>query len=300
LEFRGKPRQSWENPRIPRALSEFERTGGVLTRIEPEFQRELDFRSSSVAYIPQFVQIRGLKVLGITLRITGEYDAGTKICFKLAEAMQMLPMSSPFLDKLRLNFTMPFSSDGDFPLEAYQDLVASMNQTHFPFLTTLDLSLNLDPDDGEEWGPDDLPSDSLFPFLNSHPKVSDLTLNIPRMKLTEDLAFLPLLCSFTGTFEQAVVVCARQQRLEKLAITMIHPYPSYELPEFCALPLFANPSLTILKVSAADLLGQVVKARNELSPTSFAELVSSFPNLKHLDICINRPMVRPLNPPHVY
>ncbi|KAJ7032783.1 hypothetical protein C8F04DRAFT_1106529, partial [Mycena alexandri] len=45
---------------------------------------------------------------------------------------------------------------------------------------------------------------------------------------------------------------------------------------------------TKLTVRAVDATGQVVKMTNELSSSSLARLVSAFPNLTHLDVCLSR------------
>ncbi|KAJ7753140.1 hypothetical protein B0H14DRAFT_421564 [Mycena olivaceomarginata] len=88
-----------------------------------------------------FIQIRGLEVLGITfsLWLYDEcYENGNKLCYKLAEAMQMLPSSSPLLHTLRLSLNISFTED-EFPYQGFCDLVDTINLVHLPVLATLDI-----------------------------------------------------------------------------------------------------------------------------------------------------------------
>jgi hypothetical protein len=61
---------------------------------------------------------------------------------------------------------------------------------------------------------------------------------------------------------------------------------------FHVLPLPSHLSLTKLNLLAVDALGSPIKIHG-LSPKLFSQLVASFPSLTHLDVCINKHMVRP-------
>jgi hypothetical protein len=63
------------------------------------------------------------------------------ILFKLAEAIQMLPSSSPLLHTLKLNLVV--DHDDDFPDFAYDDLVEAINETLLPSLQTLDICIEV-------------------------------------------------------------------------------------------------------------------------------------------------------------
>ncbi|KAJ7125239.1 hypothetical protein C8R44DRAFT_782672 [Mycena epipterygia] len=241
-----------------------------------------------------FVQIRGLEILGIDFRLHDlliDLDtAGNKICYKFAEAIQMLPSSSPLLHTLRLNLVMPFNDETTFPWDGYDDLIAAINRIHLPNLATLDLSVDLNPDDfGEEIPPDFLPSAIFSHFLSAHPNLLDLTLNVPDTKLPEDTTFLPRLRSFKGSVEHSVAICAQPRQLENLSIRFV-VHNACLFPRFPTLSLPALPSLKRFHILAVDDEGSPIKHINELSTASFAQLTSSFPNLTHLDIRIIRRM----------
>ncbi|KAJ6589992.1 hypothetical protein DFH09DRAFT_1140602 [Mycena vulgaris] len=231
-----------------------------------------------------FIQIGGLEVLGITYRI--EYEDGERLCYKLAEALQMLPYSSPLLHTLQLNLKIPCDEEEDypFPSEAYEELVDSINRIHLPALTILDLTI-LDLSEDFE-APSSTTAD-FAAFLASHPNLVHLTFDARGTELSSDISFLPCLRSFKGSFEDSAIVCAHERQLEMLFITFTRPFHSYERPTFSTFPLPTHVSLTRLHVTALDTLGQVVKTTSELSPESFAHLVISFPNLTQLDICIS-------------
>ncbi|KAJ7496741.1 hypothetical protein FB451DRAFT_1208649 [Mycena latifolia] len=242
-----------------------------------------------------FVQIRGLEVLGLNFDLCRQeieenyYEMGDKLCYKLAEAMSMLPSSSPPLRTLRLNFKIPLSDVVASPWQGYKDLVDTINAIHLPALVTLDLSIKLDSIGDEDADPESLPDTSLFPFLSSHPNLLDLNLNVRGTKLTNDNSFLPFLRSFQGSFHDAAVICACAQQLDKLVLTLTQPYDFFSSsPAYHTIPLPTNLSLTKLHVQAVDPFGSVVKLPDELSPASLAQLVSSFRNITHLDICLQR------------
>ncbi|KAF8150470.1 hypothetical protein K438DRAFT_1943603 [Mycena galopus ATCC 62051] len=236
-----------------------------------------------------FVQIQGLEVLGVTIDFEGltEWDfTAEKLCWKLAEALQMLPYSSPVLHTLKLKLKIPFYT-GDFPSDAYNDVIAAINGIHLAVLMTLDLSMDLIPGDEYAYSSPLLPETEFFPFLSCHPNLLHLTLNAHGTKLTEEDGFLPRLQSFQGSFEDAIIICARPRQLQNLVLVFVHLDFPYWAPSFSTLPLAGHLSLTYLQVFAVDAAGNTMKERNQLSPVSFHELVSSFPNLTHLDVLIS-------------
>jgi hypothetical protein len=136
-----------------------------------------------------------------------------------------------------------------------------------------------------------LPKTDFSAFLASHPNLADLTLSALGTELKEDVAFLPRLRSFQGTFKDSVVICARPRQLKTLVLTPPNDTVDY-FPTFHVLPLPSHFSLTKLNLLAVDVLGSPMKIQG-LSPKSFSQLVSSFPYLTRLDVCINKRMVRP-------
>ncbi|KAJ7032769.1 hypothetical protein C8F04DRAFT_646078 [Mycena alexandri] len=278
---------------LPAGLDDLGRIMGVPGRF-PNL-RELAVSTTGTNNNFNFIQIGGLEVLKFTLVLDIydiSYDAGNKLCYRLAEALQMLPLSSPLLRTLQLKLCICFDEE-EFPYPGLTDLVDSINLVHLPALTTLDLSVDLPPN-MEQFpdGPPDhyLPAVNFSPFLASHPTLLNLTLSASGTKLKEDSSFLPCLRFFNGSFEDAVFICAAQRALETLVLTFIKPEWSFDWPEFCTLPLEGHLSLTSLRVLAIDSEGSAQKLTNELSPASLAQLAASFPNLTHLDICISGPL----------
>ncbi|KAJ7655689.1 hypothetical protein DFH06DRAFT_1132775 [Mycena polygramma] len=136
------------------------------------------------------------------------------------------------------------------------------------------------------------PDSDFSAFLGSHPNLVDLTLSARGTKLTEDSTFLPILRSFTGSFQDSVSICVRQRRLETLVITPI------EDTEFCFWPVFTarKPLVTTkLCLLVVQSSGMPMKMRDELSPESFAQLAASFLNLMFLDVCIPKHMMEYCN-----
>ncbi|KAJ6593351.1 hypothetical protein B0H19DRAFT_1224894 [Mycena capillaripes] len=222
---------------------------------------------------------------------SGYNDTGSKLCYKLAEAMQMLSSSSPRLHILRFKLKIPWDYEA-FPNSSYSDLIAAVNGNYLPFLATLDLSANLVPDEIYDYGGSSLsflPDTDFSPFLASHPNLTDLTLSALGTKFREDVAYLPRLRSFQGSFQTAIAICARQRQLTKLVLTPADDVAEW-LPTFNVVPLPENLSLTKLHLLALDTLGSPMKIWDDVCPKSFAKLVTSFPNLTHLDICINKRM----------
>lgn len=223
------------------------------------------------------------------------HETGTKLCYKLAQAIQMLPSSSPRLHTLQWKLKIPFYED-TFPDDGYSDLIAAINSVHLPALATVDLSVDLVPDDVYDYGIeilDFLPKTDFSTFLASHPNLADLTLSALGTELKEDVAFLPRLRSFKGSFKDSVVICARPRQLKTLVLTPPNNVVDYfPMHMFHVLPLASHFSLTKLNLFAVDALGLPMKIQG-LSPKLFSQLISSFPSLTHLDVCINKRMVRP-------
>ncbi|KAJ7017582.1 hypothetical protein C8F04DRAFT_1405782 [Mycena alexandri] len=236
-----------------------------------------------------FIQVEDLEVLGVGLEVDvltqEDSDLADSLCGLLAKALESLPAISPCLRALHLKLKIPFSDP--FPYLGLDDLVDTMNLIHLPVLTTLELSLDFYPLEIDEVDEALLPPMDFASFLATHPSLRDLTLAAHGTILTKDIAFLPRLRSFTGSFSDAAVICAGQRQLDQLVLNFVHR--AYcEQPSFRTLLLPPHASLTKLTVRAVDATGQVVKMTNELSSSSLARLVSAFPNLTHLDVCLSR------------
>ncbi|KAJ7188815.1 hypothetical protein C8R46DRAFT_30607 [Mycena filopes] len=242
-----------------------------------------------------FIQIGGLEILGLTLDLDvddNDYDYGNKLCYKLAEALQTLPLSSSRLHTLRLEVEIGFAED-DFPFSGFEDLVDAINLVHLPQLTTLYLLVEAipSPDYYLDGPPDYMPRADLSSFLDSHTALSDVTMKASGTKLKEDSSFLPCLHWFNGSFEDAALICAAPRRLEKLVLNFVNK-DWFGYPTFRTVPFGTHLSLTSLCIRALDRNGSAQKLTNELSPASLAQLAASFPNLNHLDICLSEQMIK--------
>ncbi|KAJ7658545.1 hypothetical protein B0H17DRAFT_1096828 [Mycena rosella] len=275
-------------------IDELGRTLGVPGNFPNVKEIVVSSKGFNTNFNASFVQIRGLEVLGLDLdlsfhEIEDNYSAiGNKLCYKLAEVLQMLPSASPLLHTLRLDLIIPLNDEAECPWKGYEDLISDINLLHLPALTTLDLAVNLDPTEENEMDPDDMADADFFPFLSLHPKLLDLTLDAPGTALTNDPTFLPCLRFFKGSLDDAAVVCACRRQLNEIVLKFVERDGGYT--NFDTLPLPTHLSLTKLRVQAVYADGKVVKNTDELRPASLAQLVSSFPNLTHLDICIESPI----------
>ncbi|KAF7362343.1 hypothetical protein MVEN_00580900 [Mycena venus] len=234
-----------------------------------------------------FVQVGGLQILGLDLSIPTHDDGevGDRMCYKLAEAIQMLPITSPLLHTLHLKLDIPFNFD-TFPYLGCDDLLSAMNNIRLYVLEDLEISLKFYPDYEYDMEDDELPLMDFSLFLTAHPTLAHLALSTHGPQISETVPFLPHLHSFKGSFEDAAVICARQRELDQLTLTFVHR-SRFEMPSFRIERLPSQFTLMKLQVLAVDLNGAVIKRTNELSPASLTQLVSSFPNLTQLDICIS-------------
>ncbi|KAJ7245682.1 hypothetical protein C8J57DRAFT_1476284 [Mycena rebaudengoi] len=211
-----------------------------------------------------------------------------KSFFKLGEAIQMLPSSSPYLHTLLLKLDLSCWEDM-FPWEAFEDLIAALNGIHLPSLVSFDLSIDIKWSGDEE--NDDVPSPSFTPFLTAHPQLLHLKLALPGKLPVYDAACLPCLRSFTGPFIHCASVVAHKRALKTLCIILTHS-PSFLFdsdfrPE--NFPSTIHSSLTKLQVwhdaTAVETYPWCQKFSG-LCPKSLFVLVSAFPDIVHLDICL--------------
>ncbi|KAF7350990.1 hypothetical protein MSAN_01661200 [Mycena sanguinolenta] len=242
-----------------------------------------------------FIRIPKLEVLRLDINL-GHVDVygydSVKDIYKLSESLGMLASSSPHLHTLGLNLKIPFFYD-EFPNHAYSDLLAAVNGMYLHSLKIVELCFDPLLDDFYEYGldgPPDLPEADLSPFLESHPNLTHLRLHALKTKLTEENSFLPQLRCFQGSFRDASVLCARPRQLQNLVLRLLHFDCMELMPSFEPVPLPAHDSLTHLRVFAEHADGKPIKILDHLPPTFLQQLVSSFPNLTHLDITISQRM----------
>ncbi|KAJ7284338.1 hypothetical protein C8J57DRAFT_1288153 [Mycena rebaudengoi] len=238
-----------------------------------------------------FVQIPGLEVLGCILHLeVGEVGENYENCatfYKFCEAIQMVPTSSPLLRTLKLEFFLEY--DTEFPHFAFDEVVAAINTTHLPSLTTLDLRVHtydLYRDFDDE---DPIPAD-FSPFLGSHPHIEDLTLDAAGTEIPADAKFISQLRAFTGTFDMFPYASTHFQHLTKLVLSFVDdPLKSLPLP-FDVLPSVVHTTLTALDVRSINDWGSMKKPSRELRPSSFSRLVSPCTNITHLNVCLSTPL----------
>ncbi|KAJ6558324.1 hypothetical protein B0H19DRAFT_1261844 [Mycena capillaripes] len=213
----------------------------------------------------------------------GAYESWGSIWDALGEAIRLLPLYSPLLHTLKLEFrSSPFRDSDTPPWDAYRGLVATINQTHFPALTSLQLSVKSDFDPPG-------PEVDFSPLLVAHPLlVTVALLDVDKLRILADSddANLPSLCSFTGPVEHVAVICPRAPQLASISLTNASEDPEdYVVLDLPPHLFHSNigPTVTSLEyTSDSDTGGYYF----ELSVDSVTSLVSAFPNIKHLDIRI--------------
>ncbi|KAF7296107.1 hypothetical protein MKEN_01425900 [Mycena kentingensis (nom. inval.)] len=233
-----------------------------------------------------FMHKPGLEVFSLKLELTFTDDEGMEsLLYKLGEAMQRLPFTSPLLHTLQLRVLISIDG-GMLPSNGCTDLAVSMEDAHFPALQKLDLSIEFEPEYEEEDELQDLDFDA---FLLSHRNLVDLSLEVTGTTICEDVALLANLHSFKGFPDAAdTLLSYRPKRLDSLHLSLLHNWNSshgistYCIPEY---PTYANlESLTITAVCAD---GTTLKQPDSVRPETLEALAASFPNLKHLDTCLS-------------
>ncbi|KAJ7277000.1 hypothetical protein C8J57DRAFT_1310917, partial [Mycena rebaudengoi] len=143
--------------------------------------RELIVTSKGTNNNFNFVQIPGLEVLGYILEHSmpgyDEYECReniAKLAYKLSEAMQMLPFTSPLLHSLQLKLCLDYYEE-TYPEKACSDLVATINVLRFSELHSLNLSITCYRERNETCYHSDVPPADLTHFVAAHPMITDLS-----------------------------------------------------------------------------------------------------------------------------
>ncbi|KAF7289356.1 hypothetical protein MIND_01397900 [Mycena indigotica] len=232
-----------------------------------------------------FMNKGGLEALGITLELDLEspkinHVTADRLLYKLAEAIRALPLTSPDLYTLQLHVQVHYPLD-ELP-DALSDLVDALNSLKFRSLQSLDVCLKCIP----VFDDDDYLCIDLTTFLNAHPQLTKLILNVPDTKLDKP-AFISSLRSFSGSVVDATHLLQQKNiRLEELNVVHIHD--SFYDPPLFLVPVFPSlSSLTKLSLSANNHGGNMLKPFNHVSPLSLQSIATSFPNLTHLSVPIS-------------
>ncbi|KAF7297959.1 hypothetical protein HMN09_01016800 [Mycena chlorophos] len=232
-----------------------------------------------------FIHKGGLDTFSLDLTVNLDDDDESALIHKLGESMLLLPITSPALRSLRLGLDLWY--DDDLQFHGSDDFVNAINSLHFPCLEKLDLHVTFtSSNDTSEYG-DAGDSMDYTPFLAAHPQLVDLSLWVIG---TDPVEYHPLfsnLRSFKGDSQDIGSLLKHQpQNLDTLVIVLLHD--NYYSTDLSTLP--THTLLTKLTVAAKQGDDSVLKKPNEVSPETFTALVSSFPNLQHLDICISDTM----------
>ncbi|KAJ7655699.1 hypothetical protein DFH06DRAFT_1132784 [Mycena polygramma] len=261
--------------------------GRRLTNVESQAELSFDVLRNTYRLIPRSEHFTGSALRSLHWNLAAGLDELEQIIGAPGQFPNLKKLvvscngqGSDFSLKLKMSFNLY-----TFPFLERDTLLGAMNLIHFPFLTTLCLSVDFYPDE-DDIDEDRLPTMDFSPFLAAHPTLVALSLSAHGTRLTQDAAFLPRVRSFKGSFEDSAVICAHPTRhLDQLVLTLLHK-SHFEPPSFYTDPLPVQTSLSKLQVLAVDAGGSAVKMTNELSPASLVHLVKSFPNLLHVDICI--------------
>ncbi|KAF7297980.1 hypothetical protein HMN09_01018900 [Mycena chlorophos] len=224
-----------------------------------------------------FMHKGGLDTFSLELAVDLDDKYESLLISKLGESMHMLPTTSPALRSLSLRL------DLGWQWEDSQDFAAAINDLRFPFLEKLDLHVR-DVRDGRN------SMMNFIPFLEALPQLVDLSVWVigTEFKLERRLGFSYNLRSFKGdSIDCASLLRFKPKNLNSLVLRLLpYRYPYYKWP----LPTHTTQGLTRLTVTAQREDGSVLKHAHEMSPKLLASIISSFPNLQHLDICISDTM----------
>ncbi|KAF7296074.1 hypothetical protein MKEN_01422500 [Mycena kentingensis (nom. inval.)] len=233
-----------------------------------------------------FLNKLDLDILKLTLELSvgapafGLEDAN-RVLWKLAQALQSLPLTSPCLSDFSLHLKTPCFLGDDAPYEATTHLLCALNGLRFPCLRKFNFSFgfNCATRDFHDMIP------SVAVFLDAHPRLTHLAINVPNDLFSDVPSFLSPLRSFTGNMD---VVCALLEygpRLEELFILDVHRV-FLDVVRFRIKALPVLLTLAKLSVATIDSDGTVLKTTNEVSVVSLKSFASSFPNLTCLDVPI--------------
>ncbi|KAJ7100566.1 hypothetical protein C8R43DRAFT_1048188 [Mycena crocata] len=265
---------------------------GTLLRTRPGYfpnLREISATSGGSNMSFEFIQIPDLEMISCSLML-GEnvdivYEIWGSLWNTLGEALSTLPSSSPLLHTFKLKlgtFALPGRAgldDWDIRTspdwDAYIHLIATINQIHFPALTTLELSVKSD-----FWLRS--PAADFSAFLFGQPLLSNVALDVDLLRIPTHLAKLPTLRSFTGSVEDCVVICVRAPQLA--SVSLMH---SGHVDEVQTAFRRFNPSPTVTSLKYLSVDDNDSEYNSELSPGSLSILGLVFPNIRRLDILIS-------------
>ncbi|KAJ7233255.1 hypothetical protein C8J57DRAFT_1250109 [Mycena rebaudengoi] len=234
----------------------------------------------------EFFKLPNLKTLGFSMIFEGDLVEASDI-IKLGEGLKMLSGSS-FLQALDLRLWCNFCDD-DIQ-EAYREnIVDTLNTIYIPHLESFKMSESCMPGCGN--GPSDHHDmTNIFSFLEAHPTLSHLTLDVRGTVIPESSQVLPQLHSFTGETDICVQLSAQGRRLDKLGLTFLYEGNLSETEESPTLDKLTSGNYLFL--TTLDLHGldadmwavEIPKLRYPASANLFPSLASAFPNVVNLNI----------------
>jgi hypothetical protein len=210
--------------------------------------------------------------------------------YKLSEAMQMLPFSSPRLHTLQLKLCLNYDDDFHvFPEYADSSLVGTINLLRLPDLRSLNLAITCYRYDGYCYHSEVHPAD-VSHFLVAHPLIVDLSFDgcglAPIAKTTAQS--LKTLRSFTGSFEHCTILSAENLNIQRVALKFKREVDCDQKGQIEATPPIPLRSVTRMTIRAVDECENVLKYPHELTPQFYWRLASFFPNITHLDIVLGQ------------
>jgi hypothetical protein len=213
-----------------------------------------------------------------------------KNCYKLSEALQMLPFSSPHLHTFQLKIRFEYCREA-FPEEAYLDLLATVNLIRLPHLRSLHLSITCDAnDDCFHW---DMSPANLSNLLAVHPTIVDLSFDgCGLAPITKTIAqSLTKLQSFTGSFEHSCIISVENSNVQRVVLIFREDLENDQSLLVEATPPTRFGSVTQVTIRAVNEYGDLLKYPEHLKSQFYSRLASSFPNITYFDIVLSQQLV---------
>ncbi|KAJ7210621.1 hypothetical protein C8J57DRAFT_1257186 [Mycena rebaudengoi] len=233
-----------------------------------------------------FFKLPNLETLGFSMVFEGDIAKASDI-IKLGEGLEMLS-GSPSLRALDLRLWCCFC-DPNIQAAYRKHIVDMLNTLHIPHLESFKMSESCTP--GCRNGPSDHHNmTNIFSFLEAHPGLSHLTLDVCGTVIPQSCKVLPQLHSFTGETDICLRLSGQGKQVEKLGLTFLYescPSETEESPTFDTLTSGTHLSVTTLELHGLDgdmYALEVPQLPYPAPPNFFPALASAFPNVVNLNI----------------
>ncbi|KAJ7646453.1 hypothetical protein DFH06DRAFT_1210582 [Mycena polygramma] len=244
--------------------------------------KEISVTSSSVGEEGSFdyLRIPGLEKLECSWTFINQH--GPRTFSDLAEALELLPSSSPLLHTLKLRLDIDYWYHSSSP-DVYDEPIRAINQLHFPKLDFLEVFVD------RTYCRDTSRTDFGQLLFNNRASLRDVVVDVsPNLLDGSETWHGPAISSFefsrlrafTGSLRCCALVAAHAPQLEYVTMTRTNS------KQFTAVIFPPNVGLQVrhLTVRGNHETDIIYDFPCQLSPQLLDVLVGAFPNLTHLDV----------------